>query len=142
MRLNSPKNPKNRIKKDLSPEAKGLAISLVTNSVLLMFLYYGAMAINVPLISMIVTGAYMLVFGGFLVAYIAYNRAFSRKNVTADMLPDDWSDEKKQAYIDDGIERIRKSRWMLSVIIPFLVTFIADSLYLFVWTGFLEKFFS
>lgn len=141
MRLKRP-NGENRIKKDISPESKRLAISLITNSLLVMLVYYGAMAINVPLISMLVTFAYMLIFGGFLVAYVAYNRAFTRKNVTADMLPDDWSDEKKQSYIENGAERMRKSRWMLSVIIPFLVTFIADTLYLFVWTGFLEKFFS
>ena len=141
MRLKRP-NGENRIKKDISPESKRLAISLITNSLLVMLVYYGAMAINVPLISMFVTFAYMLIFGGFLVAYVAYNRAFTRKNVTADMLPDDWSDEKKQSYIENGAERMRKSRWMLSIIIPFLVTFIADTLYLFVWTGFLEKFFS
>ena len=141
MRLKRP-NRENRIKKDISPESKRLAISLIINSLLVMLVYYGAMAINVPLISMLVTFAYMLIFGGFLVAYVAYNRAFTRKNVTADMLPDDWSDEKKQSYIENGAERMRKSRWMLSVIIPFLVTFIADTLYLFVWTGFLEKFFS
>lgn len=141
MRLKRP-NRENRIKKDISPESKRLAISLITNSLLVMLVYYGAMAINVPLISMLVTFAYMLIFGGFLVAYVAYNRAFTRKNVTADMLPDDWSDEKKQSYIENGAERMHKSRWMLSVIISFLVTFIADTLYLFVWTGFLEKFFS
>jgi hypothetical protein len=83
----------------------------------------------------------MLVFGGFLIAYIAYNRAFTRKEITADMLPDDWSEQKKQDYINDGKIRMEKSRWMLSVIIPFLVTFMAEALYLFVWTGWLENLF-
>ena len=128
-------------KKELSPKTRQLAISLVINSAILLFVYYGAMAINVPIISIIVTWGYMLVFGGFLVAYIAYNRAFTRKEMTVDMLPDDWSLEKKQEYINDGKIRMEKSRWMLSVIIPFLVTFMAEALYLFVWTGWLENFF-
>ena len=126
-------------KKELSPKTRQLAISLVINSAILLFVYYGAMAINVPIISMIVTWGYMLVFGGFLIAYIAYNRAFTRKEITAEMLPDNWSDEKKQEYIDSGKIRMEKSRWMLSVIIPFLVTFMVEALYLFVWTGWLEN---
>lgn len=141
MKLGGSQNPKNTTKKELSPAARQLAVSLVINSLLVMFVYYGALALNIPIIAHLVTVAYMVIFGGFLIAYIAYNRAFSRKDVTADMLPDDWTDEQKQNYINDGKIRAEKSRWMLSVIIPFLVTFIADTLYLFVWTGFLENFF-
>jgi hypothetical protein len=50
--------------------------------------------------------------------------------------------EKKQEYLNDGKRRMEKSRWMLSVIIPFLVVFMAEALYLFVWTGWLENFFT
>ena len=125
--------------KPLSPKTKKLAISLVVNSLLLMFIYYGAMALNIPIISFVVVFGYMLVFGGFLIAYIAYNRAFSRKDVTPEMLPDSWSDEKKKEYIEDGVRRKEKSKWMLSVIIPFLITLLADALYLFIWEGFLKN---
>ena len=129
-------------KKALTPEKKKLATSLIVNSLLLLFVYYGAMGLNVPIISYVVTIAYMLIFGGFLIAYIAYNRAFTRKGITVDMLPDTWSEEKKKEYVEDGERRMKKSRWMLSVIIPFLVTFIAEALLLFVWSGFLENIFS
>ena len=125
----------------LSPKTRRLAISLAINSILLLFVYYGALALNIPIISIIVTWGYMLVFGGFLIAYIAYNRAFTRKEITMDMLPPDWSEQQKQDYINDGKIRMEKSRWMLSVIIPFLVTFMAEALYLFVWTGWLENLF-
>jgi uncharacterized membrane protein (DUF485 family) len=140
----TPNNKNNRSKKkiELSPKKRQLAISLVVNSLILLFVYYGAMAINQPILSIIVTLGYMLVFGGFLIAYVAYNRAFTRKEITPQMLPDDWSLEKKQEYINDGKRRMEKSRWMLSVIIPFLVTFMAEALYLFVWTGWLENFFN
>lgn len=134
------KNPKfsSREAKPLSPKTKKLVISLVVNTLLLMLVYYGAMGLNIPILSFIVMYGYMTVFGGFLIAYIAYNRAFTRKSVTREMLPDSWSEEKKQEYIDDGIRRAEKSKWMLSVIIPFLFTILADTLYLFVWEGFLK----
>ena len=140
----APKNDKRPTpspKKELSPKTRQLAISLAINSIILLFVYYGAMGLNVPVLSIIVTWGYMLIFGGFLVAYIAYNRAFTRKEMTLEMLPDDWSMEKKQEYLNDGRRRMEKSRWMLSVIIPFLVVFMAEALYLFVWTGWLENFF-
>ena len=134
------KNPKfsSREVKPLSPKTKKLVLSLVLNTLLLMLVYYGAMGLNIPLLSFIVMYGYMTVFGGFLIAYIAYNRAFTRKGVKKEMLPDSWSEEKKQEYISDGIRRAEKSKWMLSVIIPFLFTILADTLYLFVWEGFLK----
>ncbi len=128
-------------KTELSPKTRQLAISLVINSVLLLCVYYGAMAINIPIISILVTWGYLLSFGGFLVAYIVYNRAFTRKDLTPDMLPDDWPEHKKLDFINDGKLRQEKSRWMLSVIIPFLVVMMAEALYLFVWTGWLENMF-
>jgi len=139
----TPKKDRNTpsAKKELSPKTRQLAISLVINSILLLCVYYGAMGLNIPLLSIIVTWGYMLVFGGFLIAYVAYNRAFTRKDITLEMLPDDWPLDKKQQYINDGKEREVKSRWMLSVIIPFLAVFMAEALYLFVWTGWLENIF-
>lgn len=137
---NRPSLPKKE-PKPISPKAKKLAVSLVINSLILLFVYYGAMGLEIQILSSIVMIGYMLVFGGFLIAYIAYNRAFSRKGITPDMLPSSWTEEQKQSYIEDGKIREEKSRWMLSVIIPFLVTFIAEALYLFVWTGLLENIF-
>ena len=128
--------------KPISREVKQNAISLVINSVLVLFVYYGAMSIDQPVISQIVTIAYMIILGGFLIGYIIYNFAFTRKNITPDMLPDSWSDDKKEQYISEGKTREKKSRWMLTVIIPFLFTFLADALYLFVWNGFLQNLFS
>ncbi len=136
------KEKKLREIKAISPKAKKLAISLAVNSLILMFIYYGSMGIGSPILSTVVMVGYMIIFGGFLIAYIAYNRAFSRRSVTEDMLPASWSGEQKQKYINDGKLREEKSRWMLSVIIPFLITFIAEALYLFVWTGLLQNIFS
>ncbi|MCQ2429014.1 MAG: hypothetical protein MJ192_01655 [Clostridia bacterium] len=84
---------------------------------------------------------YMVSFAGLLVGYLIYNRAFINKNVTVDMLPDDWSDEKKQAFVDDNKARQDKSRWLLYLLIPFIFVFLAEAMYLFVWVDNLEHYF-
>ena len=125
-------------KAPVSKNTKRKAISLIFYSLLSLIIYYGVGATNIPALQMGVMVAYMVAFGGMLAAYIIYNRAFSRKNVTVDMLPDHWSADEKQSYIRDGEERMKKSQWMLMIIIPLLVTFAAEALYLFVWTGLIE----
>lgn len=85
---------------------------------------------------------YMVSFAGLLVGYLIYNRAFIHKDVTKDMLPDDWSDEKKQAFIDDNKRRADKSRWMLYLLIPFIFVFLAEAMYLFIWVDNLEHYFN
>ena len=119
----------------LSLEKKRLVILVVINSILLSAIYFGACyGITDPFlrpVSFIVTVGYWLVFAGFLIAYVIYNRAFSRKDLTPDMLPRDWSSEQRDEYIEDGKRRLKKSRWMLSVIIPIAVPIALDALYLF-----------
>ena len=49
------------------------------------------------------------------------------------MLPPEWTYEHKQDYINDGTRRLERSKWMLSVIIPFMITVLLDAVYLFTW---------
>ena len=46
---------------------------------------------------------YMVSFGGLLIAYLIYNRAFIHKDVTVDMLPEDWPEDGEDALPDDQI---------------------------------------
>ncbi len=85
--------------------------------------------------------AYSLVFAVALVGYLAYNRGFVNKDVTVDMLPADWSEEKKQSFVEGNRRRAEKSRWMVAVIIPFAIVFMAEAMYLFLWDGYLSNFF-
>ena len=85
--------------------------------------------------------AYFLVFAAMLITYLAYNRGFVNKDVTVEMLPADWSEEKKQDFVAANKARVQKSRWMLTVIIPFIVVFMCEALYLFVWDSYLADFF-
>ena len=135
--LSVEKKPSGQIPAD----TRRTAISLVINSIILLVIYYSAIGLGNLTLQSTVMIIYMVCFGGFLIAYIIYNRAFSRKNIPPEMLPDTWTDEQKEEYILDGKRRMKKSKWMLSVICPFLVTFIAEALYLFVWKGYLEQLF-
>ena len=132
-------------KKVLSREARQRFYLLIGNSVILLFLYFFAIKSDIAIIPAgiiskapvmlgeIVCIAYWVAFAGFLIAYIVYNRAFTRKGITEDMLPMDWSLKKKREYIDSGKERLEKSKWMMSVIIPLVVTIGVDAIYLFTW---------
>ena len=70
-------------------------------------------------------------------SYVIYNKGFSSKDVTPDMLPDTMSQAEKQAFIEDGKLRLRKSRWMLTLLLPIILTIACDMFYLFVIEGFL-----
>ncbi len=65
--------------------------------------------------------------------YVIYNKGFSGKGVTPEMLPDTMSPEEKQAFINDSIRRQKTSEWVLLLLIPILVTLAADMIYLFIF---------
>ena len=75
---------------------------------------------------------YMAVLALLVLAYIIYNRGFSRKGVTVDMLPLEWSEEKKLQFVESGRIRLEKSKWLLIFIISFMFTFIVEAFALFV----------
>ncbi len=136
---NRPQHPQ-REKKPLSDEAKKQFWSIIVLTVAFLTIYYGAPVI-LPELELVVMVIYMVAFAAVLVGYIAYNRGFVNKDVTEDMLPDTWSQEKKTAFLEGEKRRAEKSRWMLVLIIPFAVVFMAEALYLFVWNGWLGDFF-
>ena len=139
----TPKDSKDqKPRKPLSREAKNRLWVTSLLSVLLLMIWYGCMAIGTATHSdAVVYGvmiAYFVAFAALLISYLAYNRGFVNKNVTVDMLPMEWSEEKKQAFVEGNRIREDKSRWMVTVIIPFVVVFMVECLYLFVWEGFLR----
>ena len=83
----------------------------------------------------IVFAVYLVALTALIAAYIIYNRAFARKNMTPDMLPDEWTLEEKQEFIEDGKRRLKRSSWMLMLIVGFIFTFAFDlfELYLIPW---------
>ena len=82
--------------------------------------------------SFLVMVLYTALLLGFVLAYIIYNRFFYRKGVTSEQLPPEWSDSKKQEFFEDAERRTERSRWMLTVIFPLVVTFFIETVDLFI----------
>ena len=71
---------------------------------------------------------YMGVTTALLVAYLVYNRGFSRRAITEEMLPPEWSDEKKREFIDSAKARFHRSRWLLVVLSALFLVFVIDAI--------------
>ena len=95
-------------------------------------LYYTEMTDN-PYYSFIVMVLYMALLLGFVLAYLIYNRFLYRRGLTHEDLPDTMSPVEKQAFLDDGEMRLKKSKWMMLVIFPLVFTFLIDAIDLFVF---------
>jgi hypothetical protein len=74
---------------------------------------------------------YMAALTVLVLTYIIYNRGFSRKGVTVDMLPAEWSEDKKIEFIENGKFRLQRSKWLLVFIIALLFTFVVEAFLLF-----------
>lgn len=121
----------------MKPEGKKLLFHLLINSAVLITLYF--------LIPSLVNFSYMphiylIVGAGLALYYVIYNRGFVGKNATPDMLPNSMTPVQKQAYIEESKKRFRDSRWVLTVIVPIILTFFADMLYLFIFPYIEEMF--
>ena len=75
---------------------------------------------------------YMVLLLGFSIAYLVYNRLYLGSSITSEDLPDTMSLAEKDAYIADVARRKEKSKWMLTIIIPLLFTFLIDAVELFI----------
>lgn len=112
---------KNRNKK-INKSALVLLAIVILSSVLV----YGIYKILLERFYLAVLVAYMVIETVFILAYLIYNRGFSRKGVTREMLPAEWSEDKKDEFIRSGEERLKSSRWMLVIILAFLFTFFIE----------------
>ena len=74
---------------------------------------------------------YTAVMLGVTVYYIVYNRGVLSGSITPEMLPAEWSDEQKNAMIEDMSARRRKSRWVQLVLIPLIFAYAFELLELY-----------
>ena len=111
---------------------KKYILPLVINTIAF-FAVYSVLVAQGEAIMMITLWTYFALTLGFSGAYIIYNRGFSRMNVTPEMLPSSMSAEEKAAFIDDGKQRLEKSKWMLLIIFPLLMTFILDTFIIYIF---------
>ena len=102
---------------------------LIANTIVLMSAYMYLVKTSYMMITLWV---YLALTIGFLSAYIIYNRGFPRRDLNRDMLSDDMSNAEKDALIEDVRTRFERSKWMLTVIFPLVMTFCFDLFVLYV----------
>lgn len=125
-RRNAPAEPSP--KKAINKTALLLLLALVGATVVSFVVYRVFMMGPYFRVALIV---YMILGAASALGYVAYNRGFVRRGVTSDMLPSDWSDEKKKEYIADGEHRMKRSRWLLIVAFALFFTLALDMIELY-----------
>lgn len=129
-------------KKKISPQTKKLLLLTLLCTALLFGFYMFAQYQIGGLFSFVVFCIYAFLCTAFVLAYIIYNRGFSRKNLTLDRLPDYMTFAEKEEYIEDGKRRISQSRWLLVVIFPLMFSLFVDAIMLFTLPAFSSLFFT
>ena len=135
--------PPVRDKKPIDKNKLRRLLILVLNTLLFftvyrVLIYYGDMTES-TFASFVTMVVYMVLLLGFVLGYLIYNRFLYRKGVTRDELPDDWSEEEKTAFIEDGERRLQKSKWLMLIIFPLIFTFLMDAIDLFIIDEFFRK---
>ena len=135
--------PPVRNKKPIDKNELRRLLILVLNTLLFftvyrVLIYYGDMTES-TFASFVTMVVYMVLLLGFVLGYLIYNRFLYRKGVTRDELPDDWSEEEKTAFIEDGERRLQKSKWLMLIIFPLIFTFLMDAIDLFIIDPFFRK---
>ena len=136
---NQPQRPREpREKKPATKQQKllfGLVLGCSSASTLLYFFLvtlseHMEYLIAAQIFGMGVPVLYAAAGAAFLVAYIIYNRAFTRDNITPEMLPDTMTEQEKADFIQEGADRKRKSKWMIVVLFTLFVPLAIDFLIL------------
>ena len=107
----------NKSLKYLIPTAVISAVMFIVYRALLNRFYYES-----------VLTVYMAITTALLIGYLVYNRGFSRRGVTEEMLPADWSEEKKHEFIESAKARFDRSRWLLVLLAAMLLVFVIDAI--------------
>ena len=130
-------------KKKAERKSTRYLILLIVNTLLAFLVYrvplsYAALT-DETFGAFVVMVVYLALLLGFVLAYLIYNRFLYRKGLSPEQLPSEWSAEQKVAFIEDGERRLRRSKWMLTIIFPLLVTFLIDAVDLFLIDPFFRQ---
>lgn len=142
MEQNTNKKRESQPKKKLSATAKKRLWITLVNTIVIFALYYILIAlIHSVFWIKVLMAAYVLIPAVLLIIYFVYNQGFVYKGVTPEMLPDTLSIEQKNAVLARAEARRQSSLWLLTFLIPFLVTLICEACILFIWEPYLKNLF-
>ena len=71
--------------------------------------------------------------------YISLNRGLINYRLTADMLPKEWSDEKKKAFMADHAVRKEESKKALIILVPMIAAFFVEVIDIYFIKGILQN---
>ena len=108
------------------------ALTLAITTIVSMGIYF--FLTSTPLWKVAVL-AYIVIASVLIIAYFIINRAFTGSGVTYEMLPDTMTHKEKEEYLADVADREKRSRPMLMVIFPVIITLLVDLFRLFVLDG-------
>ena len=72
--------------------------------------------------------------------YISLNRGLMGVSLTPELLPKEWSEEQKNAFIEDCKKRREKSKKLLIILIPMIATFFFEAIDIYFLRGIIERF--
>lgn len=104
-------------------------VTLLLSSIAVVGVYIAGCSLRIKAVVYIYYAA-LLVLG---VAFLILNRGVSNTLPTPDMLPDAWSAAEKDAFIEKEKIRKHRARLLLYGIIPLLMTFAFDLIYMAFW---------
>ena len=110
----------------MKKQTKKLMLLLLLNCAVLISVYFILAHFAFPVHYIYIVAGVLLGFG-----FVIYNRGFSGKGVTPEMLPDAMTSEEKDAFITQSKQRLERSRWVLTLIIPLILSLALDMMYLF-----------
>ena len=112
---------------------KKLLILLIVNCVVFIGLYRLLISTAFTFtVQKVVVLTYMIAAAVLILLYVIYNRGFSGRGVTPEMLPDTMTEKEKDDYIADSLMREKKSKWMLTFIVPLVFALLIALLDMFV----------
>lgn len=123
---------------ELTPRQRNMRyLLLVAVNFLLLFVLYKSLLIAAeqtddPFWAFVVMVVYSAALLSFVLGYLIYNRFLYRKGVTPEQLPEEWSSERREAFIADGERRLARSKWMMTVILPLVLVFLVDAVDIFI----------
>ena len=132
MKRQNPQNKPKSVKDAASAFNWSRALKLVLSTVVAMGIYFYLSSTSLWKIAVI---AYVAIASILIIAYFIVNRAFTGSGVTYEMLPDTMTQKEKEEYLADVADRERRSRPMLMVIFPVIITLLVDLFRLFVLDG-------
>ena len=133
-RLKERYTPKTQLKEELRRVNWKLIIKLVISCAIVMAVYQTALYFRFSPIMWIYYGLLIV----SAVAFVYFNKGINRKTVTREDLPAEWSEPEKDEFLTKLTKHKNIAKKLLLLIIPLLLTFAFEVIYLFYLDQFIK----